>query len=293
MASAWRQLASARPDVAETYRVSTTGCTSVALVGGRGPDRADKGRDRSARLASEGIRGPPISPHEYPWTTRLADVPTWPESPSDHFPQPPVPAGLGSVDDATRGRKRDCLRSCDPGQQMSQPALSRVPFSTITREWGRIGAIGFGGPPVHIALFRKLCIDEREWLTAHEFDDGIAATTLLPGPASTRLAIYCAWRLRGRLGAIVGGSASSSLAWPSSWLSRPFSCPPTRLFGCSEQRPERGRRYRRWHSTLPLRCSPRVGIGQGLDEPSKSAGSSTSSLVPLRPPRSAPSSSWY
>jgi chromate transporter len=48
-------------------------------------------------------------------------------------------------------------------------------------------------------------VDEHEWLTAHEFEDGIAATNLLPGPASTQLAIYCAWRLRGRLGAIVGG----------------------------------------------------------------------------------------
>jgi chromate transporter len=80
-----------------------------------------------------------------------------------------------------------------------------VPFSTLIREWGRIGFIGFGGPPAHIALFRKLCVDERGWLSAHEFEDGIAATNLLPGPASTQLAIYCAWRLRGRLGAVVGG----------------------------------------------------------------------------------------
>ncbi len=80
-----------------------------------------------------------------------------------------------------------------------------VPFRTIVREWGRIGVIGFGGPPTHIVLFRHLCVDEREWLTAHEFEDGIAATNLLPGPASTQLAIYCAWRLRGSPGAIVGG----------------------------------------------------------------------------------------
>ena len=84
---------------------------------------------------------------------------------------------------------------------MRQP----VPLWTVIREWGRIGAIGFGGPPAHIALFRELCVEERKWLTAHEFEDGIAATNLLPGPASTQLAIYCAWRLRGRLGAIIGG----------------------------------------------------------------------------------------
>jgi chromate transporter len=80
-----------------------------------------------------------------------------------------------------------------------------VPFSTIVREWGRIGAIGFGGPPAHITLFRGLCVDERRWLTALEFEDGIAATNLLPGPASTQLAIYCAWRLRGPVGAVIGG----------------------------------------------------------------------------------------
>lgn len=88
---------------------------------------------------------------------------------------------------------------------MAEPAHDTVSFATLVREWGRIGVIGFGGPPAHIALFRKLCVDERRWLTAHEFEDGIAATNLLPGPASTQLAIYCAWRLRGRLGAIVGG----------------------------------------------------------------------------------------
>jgi chromate transporter len=80
-----------------------------------------------------------------------------------------------------------------------------VPLRTVIREWGRIGIIGFGGPPAHIALFRRLCVEERGWLTAHEFEDGIAATNLLPGPASTQLAIYCAWRLRGRPGAMIGG----------------------------------------------------------------------------------------
>lgn len=80
-----------------------------------------------------------------------------------------------------------------------------VGLMTIAREWGRIGCIGFGGPPTHIALLRRLCVQQRGWITATEFEDAIAATNLLPGPASTQLAIYTAWRLRGVAGAVVGG----------------------------------------------------------------------------------------
>jgi chromate transporter len=83
---------------------------------------------------------------------------------------------------------------------------ARPALLTIAREWGRIGCIGFGGPPAHIALLRRLCVERRRWLEPHEFEDAIAACNLLPGPASTQLAIFCAWRLRGRPGALVGGA---------------------------------------------------------------------------------------
>jgi chromate transporter len=78
---------------------------------------------------------------------------------------------------------------------------------TVLRQWGRIGCIGFGGPPAHIALLRELCVTRRGWLTARDFEDAVAACNLLPGPASTQLAIYCAWRVAGRPGALVGGLA--------------------------------------------------------------------------------------
>jgi chromate transporter len=86
------------------------------------------------------------------------------------------------------------------------PDLEWISLATIAREWGRIGCIGFGGPPAHISLLRKLCVEQRGWLSAQEFEDGIAATNLLPGPASTQLAIFCAWRLRGPLGGVLGGA---------------------------------------------------------------------------------------
>jgi chromate transporter len=80
-----------------------------------------------------------------------------------------------------------------------------IGLGEILREWGRIGCIGFGGPPAHIALLRDLCVARRNWIDEQEFEDAIAATNLIPGPASTQLAIYCAWRLRGVAGAFAGG----------------------------------------------------------------------------------------
>jgi chromate transporter len=85
-------------------------------------------------------------------------------------------------------------------------AVSSTGLAVIAREWTRLGCIGFGGPPAHIALLHELCVERRGWLTDEEFEDAIATTNLLPGPGSTQLAIFCAWRLRGARGALVGGA---------------------------------------------------------------------------------------
>jgi chromate transporter len=75
----------------------------------------------------------------------------------------------------------------------------------VAREWTRIGVTGFGGPPAHIALLRKLVVDRESWMDHHAFEDANAACSLLPGPSSTQLAIFCAYRVAGWPGAIVGG----------------------------------------------------------------------------------------
>jgi chromate transporter len=84
-------------------------------------------------------------------------------------------------------------------------ATARASLGTVAREWTRIGVTGFGGPPAHIALLRRLVVERMGWMDARSFEDANAACSLLPGPASTQLAIYCAYRVAGVPGAIFGG----------------------------------------------------------------------------------------
>jgi chromate transporter len=70
-----------------------------------------------------------------------------------------------------------------------------VSLPTVARDWTRIGITGFGGPPAHIALLRELVVTRRHGMDSRAFEDANAACGLLPGPASTQMAIYCAYRV--------------------------------------------------------------------------------------------------
>jgi chromate transporter len=90
----------------------------------------------------------------------------------------------------------------EPESDVGNPVAS---LGTVAREWTRIGVTGFGGPPAHIALLRQLVVERYHWMDAREFQDANAACGLLPGPASTQLSIFCAYRVAGPAGAVVGG----------------------------------------------------------------------------------------
>jgi chromate transporter len=92
----------------------------------------------------------------------------------------------------------------DAGER-PEPVARKASLGTVAREWTRIGLTGFGGPPAHIALLRALVVDRMGWMDAREFQDANAACGLLPGPASTQLSIFCAYRVGGPASAVVGG----------------------------------------------------------------------------------------
>src|ERR1039457_4136226 len=96
------------------------------------------------------------------------------------------PSAIPAFADVTRGSLR--LLLAEPSSSAGRP---------MPGGWNR----------PHIKLLRDLVVEREQWLEPAEFEDAIAACNLLPGPASTQLAIFCAWRLRGRPGAIIGGAA--------------------------------------------------------------------------------------
>jgi chromate transporter len=70
----------------------------------------------------------------------------------------------------------------------------------------KIGTLGFGGPAAHVAMMRDEIVVRREWVDEQEFVDALGATSVLPGPGSTQMAIYLARRRAGWPGLVVGGT---------------------------------------------------------------------------------------
>jgi len=69
----------------------------------------------------------------------------------------------------------------------------------------RFGLTAFGGPAAHIALMHREFVKQRQWLSEAEFIDLLGAVNLIPGPASTQLAIFIGKRRAGVSGLIVAG----------------------------------------------------------------------------------------
>ena len=63
-------------------------------------------------------------------------------------------------------------------------------LADLARLFLRLGTTAFGGPAAHIAMMEDEVVRRRGWLTRDEFLDYLGATSLIPGPNSTELAIH-------------------------------------------------------------------------------------------------------
>src|SRR2546428_2507879 len=121
-----------------------------------------------------------------------------------------------------RNFSHDTLARRLPGQDKAQVATSRrrrdrgeAPSMTDERTslralllyFLRLGTLGFGGPIALAAHMEQDLVEQRGWINAQEYKEGLAFAQLAPGPLAAQLAIYLGW-VRGRvLGATLAGIA--------------------------------------------------------------------------------------
>ena len=71
----------------------------------------------------------------------------------------------------------------------------------------KLGTLGFGGPIALAGHMEQDLVEQRGWISAQEYKEGLAFAQLAPGPLAAQLAIYLGW-VGGRvLGATLAGIA--------------------------------------------------------------------------------------
>ena len=86
-----------------------------------------------------------------------------------------------------------------------EPRGAMPDLSDLTRVFGKIGLLSFGGPAAQISLMQSELVDRRGWLTDKQFLQALSFCMLLPGPEAMQLATYAGWRLRGVAGGLIAG----------------------------------------------------------------------------------------
>ena len=82
---------------------------------------------------------------------------------------------------------------------------SIVSKKDLTRLFGKIGLISFGGPAGQIALMHEEVVDKHRWVSDEEYLQALNLCHLLPGPEAQQLAAWIGWRLHGVLGGLIAG----------------------------------------------------------------------------------------
>jgi chromate transporter len=84
-------------------------------------------------------------------------------------------------------------------------AAQRGSLSELAFFFLRLGVTAFGGPAAHIAIMEDELVRRRKWLSREKFLDLLGASSLIPGPSSSELAIHIGYLRAGWAGLVIGG----------------------------------------------------------------------------------------
>lgn len=77
----------------------------------------------------------------------------------------------------------------------------------ITKYFLKLGTWGFGGPVALVGYMQRDLVEQKGWLTAEEYKEGLALAQLAPGPLAAQLGIYIGFVHYGLVGATLTGLA--------------------------------------------------------------------------------------
>ena len=106
---------------------------------------------------------------------------------------------------------RDAIAPHDDGQVADRssdaPSAQRTSLAAFLKYFLYLGTVGFGGPIALVGYMQRDLVDERHWISAEDYKDGLALAQLAPGPLAAQLAMYLGWVRARVLGATLVGVA--------------------------------------------------------------------------------------
>lgn len=90
--------------------------------------------------------------------------------------------------------------------QIASGSAQKGSLAELARFFLRLGVTAFGGPAAHIAIMEDELVRRRKWLSREKFLDLLGASSLIPGPSSSELAIHIGYLRGGWPGLAVGGA---------------------------------------------------------------------------------------
>jgi len=90
------------------------------------------------------------------------------------------------------------ISSTDNPSQADSPASIFVRFL-------KFGALAWGGPAAQIAMIKRECVDDEEWVSEESFRKTLAVYQVLPGPEAHELCVYFGRLRGGKLGGFLAG----------------------------------------------------------------------------------------
>jgi chromate transporter len=102
------------------------------------------------------------------------------------------------------------VTSCDgaaEGRAAVSPNAGKGSLTAFLRYFLYLGTVGFGGPIALVGYMQRDLVDERHWISAEDYKEGLALAQLAPGPLAAQLAMYLGWVRARLLGATLTGVA--------------------------------------------------------------------------------------